>query len=102
MPFGAAMNEPWNNPTISRRDFFKLARHVLLTTSGVIGLAGLLRYFAFQTEPPAPTDFDLGPASGFAPGSQTVLLQIPAVLLYPEKGFMVRSLTCPHLGRTAP
>jgi len=94
------MNERWKEPSLSRRDFLKLARTALLTASGLIGLAGLWRYFSFQTEPPSPTDFDLGPASAFIPGSRTVLTQVPAVLLRTEKGFTALSLICPHLGCT--
>jgi cytochrome b6-f complex iron-sulfur subunit len=94
------MNEPWKAPNLSRRDFLKLARDALLAASGVVGLVGLLRYFSFETEPPAQSDFDLGPASNFAPGSRTVLAQVPAVLLRTEKGFTALSLVCPHLGCT--
>ncbi len=94
------MNERFTEPTISRRDFLKLVRSALLTASGVIGLIGLLRYFGFETEPPAPTDFDIGPAADFSPGSRTVLPQIPAVLLHTDTGFTALSLICPHLGCT--
>ncbi len=94
------MNEPWKDSTLSRRDFLKLVRTALLTGSGILGLAGLLRYFSFQTEPSAPTDYDIGPASSFAPGSQTILPQVPAVLLHTDKGFIALSLVCPHLGCT--
>ena len=94
------MNERWNEPGLSRRDFLKLACSALLTASGVIGLVGLLRYFSFETEPPAPADFDLGPAMDFVPGSRTLLPQVPAVLLHTQKGFTALSLICPHLGCT--
>jgi cytochrome b6-f complex iron-sulfur subunit len=100
MPFGAAMNESWEDQRLSRRDFLKLARTALLTASGLIGLAGFLRYLGYETEPPAQTDFDLGPASNFAPGSRTVLPQVPAMLVQTEKGFTALSLVCPHLGCT--
>jgi cytochrome b6-f complex iron-sulfur subunit len=94
------MNEPWKDQKISRRDFLKLVRSALLTVSGLIGLIGLFRYLGFQTEPPSPSDFDLGPASNFPPGSRTVLSQVPAVLLQTEKGYTALSLVCPHLGCT--
>ncbi len=94
------MNERWNEPSLSRRDFLKLVRAAFLTASGVIGLAGLWRFFSFQAEPSAPTDFDLGPATDFAPGSRTVLPQIPAILLNTDNGFVALSLICPHLGCT--
>jgi len=85
-------------PSLSRRDFLILARTALLTASGLLGLAGILRYLSFQTEPPAPTEFDLGPASDFALGSRTFLPQVPAVLLHSDQGFTALSLVCPHLG----
>jgi cytochrome b6-f complex iron-sulfur subunit len=89
-----------NEPKLSRRDFLDLARVTLLTAGGVIGLAGLLRFLSFQTEPPAPTEFDLGLASNYAPGSRTVLPDVPAVLLRSDHGFSAFSLVCPHLGCT--
>jgi cytochrome b6-f complex iron-sulfur subunit len=76
----------------------KLARTVLLTTSGLIGLGELLRFLSYQTEPPAPTEFDLGPAKNYAPGSRTLLPQVPAVLFRSDIGFNALSLVCPHLG----
>jgi Rieske Fe-S protein len=94
------MNQPSNDSTLSRRDFLKLVRSALLTASGVIGLAGLLRYLSFQSEPPKPTDYDLGPASDFESSPRTVLAQVPAVLLHTEAGFTALSLVCPHLGCT--
>ena len=62
-----------SEPRLSRRDFLKLARTVLLTASGLLGLGGLLRFLSYQSQPPAPTEFDLGPASDYAPGSRTIL-----------------------------
>jgi cytochrome b6-f complex iron-sulfur subunit len=89
-----------SGPNLSRRDFLKLARTALLTASGLLGLAGLLRYLSFESEPPAPAEFDLGPASAYAPGSRTVLPQVPAVLFRSGQGFIALSLVCPHLGCT--
>jgi len=88
------------DPRLSRRDFLKLTRDLLLTASGLLGLGGLLRYLDYQSQPPAPTEFDLGPASAYAPGSRTVLPQVPAVLIRTETGFSVISLVCTHLGCT--
>jgi cytochrome b6-f complex iron-sulfur subunit len=96
MSFGAKMSDP----TLSRRDFLKLARTALLTASGIIGLGGLLRFLSYQTEPPAPTEFDLGPTKDYAPGSRTLLPQVPAVLFRSDIGFSALSLVCPHLGCT--
>ena len=89
-----------NEPKLSRRDFLKLTRTALLTASGILGLAGLFRFLSYQTEPPAPTEFDLGLASNYAPGSRTVLPDVPAVLLRSDHGFTALSLVCPHLGCT--
>lgn len=94
------MTEPMKDVSLSRRDFLKLARTALLTASGMIGLVGLVRYFGFETEPPPQTDFDLGPADDFAPGSRTVIEKVPAVLLRTGQGFTALSLVCPHLGCT--
>ncbi|HTX93054.1 MAG TPA: ubiquinol-cytochrome c reductase iron-sulfur subunit [Anaerolineales bacterium] len=85
---------------LSRRDFLKLVRTALLTASGVIGLGGLLRFLSYQSQPAAPDEFDLGLASDYAPGSRTVLPQVPALLVRSETGFTAISLVCTHLGCT--
>jgi cytochrome b6-f complex iron-sulfur subunit len=96
MPLGAKMS----GPRLSRRDFLKLARDVLLTISGLLGLGGLMRFFSYQSQPPAPTEFDLGLASNYPPGSRTLLPQVPAILIHGDKGFSALSLVCTHLGCT--
>ena len=85
---------------LSRRDFLKLTRTAILTASGLLDLGGLFRFLSYQTDPPAPTEFDLGPAVNFAPGSRTVFPDVPAVLLRNSDGFTALSLVCPHLGCT--
>jgi len=89
-----------SNRTLSRRDFLKLASAAILTTSGLLGLEGLFRFLNTQTEPLPPTEFDLGPASNYPPGSRTVLPDIPALLLHAQNGFSAISLVCTHLGCT--
>jgi cytochrome b6-f complex iron-sulfur subunit len=89
-----------NGPKLSRRDFLKLARTALLSASGLVGLAGLLRFLSFPTQPPVQTEFDLGPASNYAPGSRTVLPDVPAILIRNGNGFTAFSLVCTHLGCT--
>jgi cytochrome b6-f complex iron-sulfur subunit len=85
---------------ISRRDFLKLASAAVLTLSGLLGLDGLFRFLNTQTDPLPPTDFDLGPAGNFPPGSRTLLPDVPALLLHTQTGFSAISLVCTHLGCT--
>jgi len=87
-------------PDISRRDFLKLARNGFLYLSGALTLGGLLRFLSFQTEPAPQTEFDLGLAADYPLNSQTLLPNIPAVLLHTENGFSAMSLICTHLGCT--
>jgi cytochrome b6-f complex iron-sulfur subunit len=89
-----------SDPRLSRRDFLKLTRRVLLTASSVLGLGGLIRFLSYQSQPPAPTEFELGLASDYAPGSRTILPDVPAVLIRDDKGFTAISLVCTHLGCT--
>jgi cytochrome b6-f complex iron-sulfur subunit len=85
---------------LSRRDFLKLTRTVLLSASGLLGLGGLIRFLSYSTQPAAPTEFGLGLASDYAPGSRTVLPDVPALLVHGENGFTALSLVCTHLGCT--
>ncbi len=87
-------------PDLSRRDFLKLARDSLLTLSGLLGLGGLIRFLDYQTEPPAPTEFDLGPASDYPAGTRKIIPEVPALLVHDENGFKALSLVCTHLGCT--
>ena len=87
-------------PDISRRDFLKLTRDGLLYLSGVLAIGGLLRFLNFQTEAIPQTEFDLGLAENYLPGTQTMLSEIPAILIHSEKGFTAISLICTHLGCT--
>jgi cytochrome b6-f complex iron-sulfur subunit len=89
-----------NETRLSRRDFLKLARTALLAASGLLGLGGLIRFLNYQSQPPAPSEFDLGEASDYAPDSRTVLPQVPAVLTRTAAGFTALSLVCTHLGCT--
>lgn len=89
-----------SNRTLSRRDFLKLASVTILTACGLLGLKGLFRFLNTQTEPLPPTEFELGPASNYPPGSRTVLPDIPALLMHAESGFLAIGLVCTHLGCT--
>jgi cytochrome b6-f complex iron-sulfur subunit len=85
---------------MTRRDFLKLTQNALLAVCGLVGLGGVLRYLSYPSQPPAKTEFDLGLASDYAPGSRTVLVDVPAVLIHSQAGFSALSLVCPHLGCT--
>jgi cytochrome b6-f complex iron-sulfur subunit len=85
---------------LSRRDFLKQARMIVLAACGVLGVGGLLRFLDTRTQPDPQTDFDAGPADGFAEGSRTLLPNVPAVLIKNPDGFIALSLVCTHLGCT--
>lgn len=85
---------------ISRRNFLELTSRVFLGVSGLLGIGALIRMFGYQTSIPTPTQYDLGPASNFPPGSSTTLPDIPAVLFHIDDGFYAMSLVCTHLGCT--
>ena len=85
---------------INRRDFLTLAWKGLLALSGFIGLAGVLRFLSFKPGPESPSEFDLGPAEGYPPGSKIVYEAAPALIIQDSDGFRALSLVCPHLGCT--
>jgi cytochrome b6-f complex iron-sulfur subunit len=89
-----------NKPTISRRDFLKLTIDSLLAFGGLLGLGGLFRFLSYKNEPAQPTEFDLGLAENYRPGSSTTIPEIPAVLIHANSGFTALSLVCTHLGCT--
>lgn len=93
------MAEPTTDP-LSRRSFLTLAIKSLLGTSGLFALAGILRFMSYQPDPSPPTQFDLGPAGDYPPGSRTVISDARAILLNTSQGFQALSLVCPHLGCT--
>jgi cytochrome b6-f complex iron-sulfur subunit len=84
----------------SRRDFLKLARNGFLWLSAALGLGGLLRFLDYEPNPAPKTEFDLGPAANYPPGSRTLIPEVPAVLFQTEHGFSALSLSCAHLGCT--
>ena len=87
-------------PNPSRRDFLKLATSALLTASGLLGLAGLLRFLDFQTVANTKKTYDVGTASTFPVGSRTFFPDIPALVIHDQTGFSALSLVCTHLGCT--
>jgi cytochrome b6-f complex iron-sulfur subunit len=89
-----------NEPKLSRRDFLKLTRSVLLAASCLLGLGGLIRFLSYVSQPAPQTEFDLGAASDYAPGSRTLLTKVPAILIRTGDKFSAISLVCTHLGCT--
>jgi Rieske Fe-S protein len=94
---------------LTRRDFLKLTRSLILWTCALLGLGALRRFLDTRTQPEAQNDFDLGPADGDAAGERTlvpavpgitVLPAVPAVLIRDAHGFTALSLVCTHLGCT--
>jgi len=83
---------------LSRRNFLVLAWKSLLAASSLLGLGGLARYLAYKTEPSSPTQFDLGLAEAYVPGTRTSIPDAQAILLRDQEGFLALSLVCPHLG----
>ena len=89
-----------NKSSISRRDFLKLTMDSLLAFGGLLGLGGLIRFLSYKTEPPQPTEFDLGPAENYQSDSMKTLPEVPAVLIRSNNKFTALSLVCTHLGCT--
>jgi len=85
---------------ITRRDFLKFATNSMLGLSGALGLGGIIRFLSFEMDPAPPSQYDLGSAQSYPPGSRTLLMHIPAVLIHGKDGFMAFSLVCTHLGCT--
>lgn len=72
----------------------------MLGLSGVLGLGGLIRFLSFEMDPAPALQYDLGPAGDYPPGSRTLLMHIPAVLIHDRDGYLALSLICTHLGCT--
>lgn len=93
-----AMRSTDNSPTVSRRDFLGLFTRVTLALSGILGLAGLLRFFDAPDGRPPQTEFELGPADQYLSGSDTILSGARAILRRTASDFIAFSTVCPHLG----
>jgi cytochrome b6-f complex iron-sulfur subunit len=89
-----------NKPSIPRRDFLRLTLDSLLAFIGLLGLGGLIRFLSYKTEPPQPTEFDLGLAGNYVSGSKTTFPEVPAILIDKDGKFTALSLVCTHLGCT--
>ena len=88
------------NKPASRRDFLKLATNAFFSLAGFLGLGGLFRFFSYQPDPGPPTEFDLGPASGYSEGFPVIRPDIPAIIKVTAEGIIAISLVCTHLGCT--
>lgn len=85
---------------ISRRDFLKISTNSLLAVSGLLGLAGLIRFLSYKADATPPSEFDIGPDVNYPARSRTVIAHIPAIVIHDEKGLRATSLVCTHLGCT--
>lgn len=82
----------------SRRDFLKVLTNALFGLGGLLGLKGAIRFLGYQPDPGPPTEFDLGEATDFMPGSRTLRPDIPAAIYNKSGAYSALSLTCTHLG----
>ena len=85
---------------LSRREFLRLATNSLLGLSGALGLGGLIQFLSYEMDPAPPSQYDLGSAGDYPQGSRTLLMNIPAVLIHNNDGYLAFSLVCTHLGCT--
>jgi cytochrome b6-f complex iron-sulfur subunit len=74
---------------------------VSLALSGVLTLAGLLRFLGYQSAPAAPTRFALKSPADYPAGSATSISEAKAWLFRDEAGLYAVSTVCTHLGCTA-
>jgi cytochrome b6-f complex iron-sulfur subunit len=89
---------PLKDDNLSRRSFLDLAVKASLAGSALIGLGMLVRYFSYQSEAGPPSDYDLGPASDYPPGSRIPVQSAQAIIIHDSQGYSAISLVCPHLG----
>jgi len=60
----------------------------------------ITRFLGYQTDPPPPTEFDLGLATDYPVGTRVPFPDVPAILIHTESGFTALGLACTHLGCT--
>ena len=91
--------KPISRPvSLSRRDFIQWAWQSLLWISGILGLAGLWRYFSFRPYPSTPTIYDLGPVDQLPKNAIFTVSKANAAIIATENSYTAISLVCPHLG----
>lgn len=89
---------PPESSSLHRRQFLQLAWKSLLSLSGALGLAGLVRYFSYQPYPTPQTTFDLGAMDELNIESAMVVEQAQAIVIRSGNDLRAFSLVCPHLG----
>ena len=88
-----------DNPSaISRRDFIVVLTKTTLALSSLLGLGGIVRFLSAPSQESPPTQFDLGPADQFPPGTRRALPEVQAIVLHGSQGVVAFSTLCPHLG----
>jgi Rieske Fe-S protein len=85
---------------LSRRGFIQGSSRMLFWLAGVLGLAGLVRYFSHQPEAGHPSRFDLGPLDELPDEGPILYPNIPAAVFRTGNDFRALSLVCSHLGCT--
>ena len=91
------MNHSEKDP-LSRRKFLRLSTRAAFGLAGLLGLAGLVRYFSHSPGSGKQTEFDLGLTSDFPESGKLLRLDIPAAIYRTPDGFRAFSLVCTHLG----
>jgi cytochrome b6-f complex iron-sulfur subunit len=86
------------NSNLTRKKFIQVLTRVFLSLAGLLGLGGLVRYFSYRENPVPPERIPIGTLRDFPDGSQTLLLEIPAVIIRSGDQIRAVSLTCTHLG----
>lgn len=83
---------------ISRRSVMMLTGRMLTGLGSLLGLGGLVRFLGYEPDPPAPTLFELGAVTDFAPDSATIAPSVPALIIRSGDSIRALSLSCSHLG----
>lgn len=87
-------------PSLSRRDFLRIASRGLLAASGLLGLGAIIRFLGFEPQPPPPKQYDVGLLTDFLPNSRTVVTSVPALIIREHGRVRAIDLACTHLGCT--
>jgi cytochrome b6-f complex iron-sulfur subunit len=91
---------PPKDDALSRRSFLDLLVKACLAGSALMGLGIVMRYLGYHTEDSRSSQYDLGLASEYPPGSRIPVQDAQAIIIHDNQGFHAISLVCPHLGCT--